>query len=103
VFAGRPTDNQNDAPAALDVLLVQLAGELFAIPSGNVREVIRYRPYTPVPGAPPTLPGILNQRGSILPMVDPHPLLGIESAPITRSSRLVIVSHADVDMALLVE
>ncbi|MFN8476413.1 MAG: chemotaxis protein CheW [Kouleothrix sp.] len=38
---------------------------MFALPSNSVREVLRYRAYTPVPGAPPMLPGILNQRGVI--------------------------------------
>ncbi|MBK9710971.1 MAG: chemotaxis protein CheW [Kouleothrix sp.] len=87
----------------MDVLLVQLAGELYAIPSASVREVIRYRAYTPVPGAPPALPGILIQRGAIVPVVEIYPLLGIDRAPITRASRLVLVTHGDVDMAMLVD
>jgi purine-binding chemotaxis protein CheW len=87
----------------VNVLLTRLSGELFAIPSVSVREVIRYRPYTPVPGAPPTLPGILSQRGAILPVVEPHALLGIEPVPSTRATRLVVVAHADVDMALIVD
>lgn len=87
----------------MDVLLVQLAGELYAIPSAGVREVIRYRAYTPVPGAPPALPGILIQRGAIVPVVEIHQLLGIDRASITRASRLVLVTHGDVDMAILVD
>ncbi len=103
MFTARPTENQIKPPAALDVLLFQLAGELYALPSADVREVIRYRTFTPVPGAPPTIPGILSQRGSILPVVALHPLLGLESAPITRATRLVIVAHDDIGMALLAE
>jgi purine-binding chemotaxis protein CheW len=103
VFASSAPEKVTDAPAVLDVLLIQLAGELYAIPSASVREVIRYRAYTSVPGAPPTLPGILSQRGTILPLVELRPLLGLEVTDITRSSRLVIVAHNDVDMALLVE
>jgi purine-binding chemotaxis protein CheW len=49
------------------------------------------------------LPGILNQRGQILPVVELSPLLGLERAPLSRATRLVMVSHTDIDMALLVE
>jgi purine-binding chemotaxis protein CheW len=103
VFASTLPDNQNTAPASLDLLLVRIAAELYALPSGSVREVIRYRAYTPIPGAPPVLPGILSQRGAILPVVVVHSLLGLDTAPPTRASRLVFVSHGEIDMALLVE
>ena len=97
------SDNQANVVETLDVLLVQLTGELYALPSASVREVVRYRAYTPVPGAPPALPGILNQRGMILPVVDLQLMLGLESMPPTRATRLVVVSHSEVDMALLAE
>jgi purine-binding chemotaxis protein CheW len=87
----------------LSVLLVRLAGELYAVPSDSVREIIRHRAFIPVPGAPPALPGILNQRGTILPLVEMYSLLGLEPAPITRATRIVIVAHADIDMALLID
>jgi len=87
----------------IDVLLFQLAGELYGVPSASVREVVRYRIYTPVPGSPASLPGILSQRGVILPVVELRPLLGLALAPVTRAARLVIVAHQEIDMALLAE
>jgi purine-binding chemotaxis protein CheW len=103
VFASNPSDNQPNASETLDVLLIELMGELYALPSASVREVIRYRAYTPVPGAPHVLPGILNQRGTILPVVDLALLLGLATVPPTRATRLVVVSHNEIDMALLAE
>jgi len=87
----------------LDVLLFRLERELYAIPSASVREVARYRPYTPVPGASPMLPGIISQRGMILPVVALHLLLGFGPIELTRSARFVIVVHNEIGMALLVE
>jgi purine-binding chemotaxis protein CheW len=86
-----------------EVLLFRLERELYAIPSSSVREVARFRPWTPVPGAPATLPGIISQRGMILPIVEPRPLLGLEQPELTRAARLVIVVHNDINLALLVE
>jgi purine-binding chemotaxis protein CheW len=103
IVTTRPAGEQSEDRPTLDALLVRLEQELYAVPSPSVREVARYRPLTPVPGAPPALPGILSQRGTILPVVDPRLLLGLVQSPVTRASRLVIVSHDDIDMALLVD
>ena len=94
-----PTEQQPD----LEVLLFRLEREFYAVPSTAVREIMRYRPWTPVPGAPASLPGIISQRGLILPIVEPRPLLGLEQAGITREARLVLLMHNDIGMALLVE
>jgi len=103
VLASNPTDNQPNVSETLDVLLIELNGELYALPSASVREVIRYRDYTPVPGAPAVLPGILNQRGTILPVVDVARVLGLESPRPTRATCLIAASHSEIDMAQLVE
>ncbi len=89
--------------AEYDVLLIRLNDEVYALSSANVREVGRYRQFTPVPGAPPTLPGIVSQRGVILPIVDLRLVLGMSAAEATRASRLVTVVHEEVEMALLVD
>lgn len=96
-------DDRAGSRATVDVLLVHLDQEIYAVSSPSVHEVARYRTPTPVPGAPPALPGILNQRGTIVPVVDPRLILGLAQSPVTRASRLVIVAHDDIDMALLVD
>jgi purine-binding chemotaxis protein CheW len=103
VFASSSAEKDIAAPATIDVLLLRLAGELYGIPSNSVREVVRYRAYTPVPGSPPSLPGIMSQRGTVLPVVELRPLLGLAVVPVTRAARLVIVAHQEIDMALLSE
>jgi len=85
------------------VLLFRLADEIYALPSIHVREVGRYRSYTPVPGAPPAIPGIVSHRGIILPVVDLRLVLGMPSIEATRSTRLISVVHDDISMALLVD
>lgn len=95
-----------DEPAiesTLSALLFQLGRELYAIPAEAVREIARYRSYTPVPGAPHTLPGIISQRGAILPVIELRPLLGLPEAPLSRAARLVVAHVGDVEMALIIE
>jgi purine-binding chemotaxis protein CheW len=98
-----PANPTADGAGALSLLIVQLDRERYALPSAAVREIARYRPCTPVPGAPAALPGIISQRGAILPVVDLRPVLGLPDRPLTKAARLVIGHHAGVDMALIAE
>ncbi len=83
--------------------MVRLDDEYYALAGGSVREVARWRPPTPVPGAPSLLPGIINQRGVVLPVVDLRQILGVAIAPPDRTTRLVIIHHQAVRAALMVD
>ncbi|MEJ5344608.1 MAG: chemotaxis protein CheW [Chloroflexus sp.] len=84
-------------------LYVRLAAEHVALAGTVVREIMRWRTPTPVPGAPPTIPGLINQRGQILPVIDVRLLLGLPAAPPDRATRLIWVHHEQIDAALLVD
>jgi purine-binding chemotaxis protein CheW len=84
-------------------LLLHLGDELYIVLGPQVREIARWRPPLPVPGAPSVLPGIISQRGVVLPVVNMHALLGLPESTNERSTRFVIVQHDDVEMALVVD
>ena len=91
------------APAEAAYLVVRCGGERYALVSAAVREITRWRAPTPVPGAPALLPGIISQRGVVLPIVDLRLLLALPAAPPDRDTRLVVCQHDPVDLALLVD
>ena len=84
-------------------LTVRLASEYYALPGTSVREIMRWRTPTPVPGAPPVIPGLINQRGQILTVIDARLLLGLAAAPPDRATRLIWIQHNAIDAALLVD
>ena len=84
-------------------LVVRVGPELYALAGTCVREVTRWRTPTPVPGAPALIPGIISQRGVIIPIVDLRLILSLPATPPERSTRLVIVQHETTDLALLVD
>lgn len=91
-------------PAATpEFLLVRLASELYGLPGSAVREVLRWRAPTPVPGAPPVIPGIISQHGVVLPVLDLRLALGLPATPPDRSTRLVVAHAGEVDLALYVD
>lgn len=87
----------------VQAVLIRMKREYYALPVASIREVMRHRAYTPVPGAPPTLPGIISQRGAILPVVELRLLLGFDAKELTSSARYVMMQHNDIDMALVIE
>lgn len=88
---------------SLAYLIIRAGEELHALPGPCLREVARWRAPTFVPGAPLVIPGIISQRGVILPVVDLRLALGLSGAPPDRSTRLVVVQHEATEMALLVD
>lgn len=99
----RANHRADSTQAEAAYLVVRCGGELYAIASAAVREITRWRAPTPVPGAPALLPGIISQRGVVLPVIDLRLLLALPADPPDRAARLVICHHEPVDLALLVD
>lgn len=61
-----------------------------AVPSENVREVLRATTMTPLPRSPPFIVGVCGQRGEVLPVMDLLRFLGKGEARIASRSRLFV-------------
>jgi purine-binding chemotaxis protein CheW len=72
------------------VLVFLLDGETFALPIDNVLEIVDPVPVTPVPHAPAIAPGLVNVRGTILPLFDIRHRLGLPPKPRSREARMVV-------------
>lgn len=57
----------------------------------RVREIAEYRPLTPVPMTPHWMRGVMNLRGTVVPVVDLAAKLGLEQTRVSRRTCLVIV------------
>ena len=54
----------------LQYLTFFMENQLMGIPLANVEQIVRIQTITPIPEAPPYCKGIMNLRGSIIPLVD---------------------------------
>jgi len=68
-----------------------LADELYALELLRIREIIEHVPITRVPGMPPTVLGVINLRGRVVPVVDLAVKLGLPPRPLTRWTCFIIV------------
>ncbi len=76
---------------ALELLAFSLAGERYAIEAASVREVMPLRDLTPVPCTPPTILGVVNHRGRILPVLDFRKLLDLNGQGVGEKRWVVVV------------
>ena len=72
-------------------LTFMLGGEMFAIGILNIKEIIEYGQLTTVPMMPGFIRGVINLRGSVVPVVDLAARFGRKSADVTRRTCIVIL------------
>lgn len=72
-------------------LTFSLGGELYALPILDVVEIIEYRALTTMPRMPSYIRGVLNLRGSAVPVVDLSARFGRDTTTIARRTSIVIV------------
>lgn len=88
-------------PIPSRICLVTLGGELFAIDLRHVREVFELESVTPVPGMSSTLVGVANLRGTVMPLADLRPSLGIPAT--TSLPFVVVVRHGQQQVGILID
>lgn len=89
-----------DGPAAHDRVLRFASGRRsFFLPAAQVREVVGRRRLTPVPQAPPSLLGLINVRGTAVPVLSLATLLGKKPGATAR----IILLDGDTQVGLAVD
>lgn len=69
----------------------KLGDELFAVNVNQVREVLDLSQITKVPTAPPYMRGVVNVRGSAIPVVDLRLKFGLPKADTTVHTRILVM------------
>jgi purine-binding chemotaxis protein CheW len=68
-----------------------LMGEEYALPIQNVREIIEFESLTSIPSMPPVVRGVMNLRGTVVPVVDLPVKFGLPASTLGRGSYIVVV------------
>src|SRR5262245_38136438 len=72
-------------------LSFHLTGEEFAFGILRVKEILEYDTLTRVPNAPSAVRGVINLRGSVVPVLDLALLFGLPATEVTKRSCVIIV------------
>ena len=95
----------DDSVTDVDVQVVafKLRNEEYGFSILNVQEIKGLTDITRVPFAPDFIKGVINLRGSVLPVIDLKKRLGLEDTPYTANTRIVIVQYDEVSVGMLVD
>ena len=94
---------ETNLTAEKQLVLFDLESGHYAIDSRNVREIIRMQVITKVPGAPPSVEGVLNLRGKVTPVLDLRKRLGLPVSNESQGTRIVVVEVEGQDVGLIVD
>ena len=81
-------DTEDDSA---DYVTFDMAGERYAFPMGRVREIIRMPPVVNVPLGPPSLQGLANLRGRVLPVVSLRQCCEMPQIDHDETTRVIVV------------
>lgn len=87
----------------MDLLTFDLGGIRCALPATDVREVVRAVSILPLPNAPDVVEGVINVRGTLVPVLDLRRRLDLPPKPIAVSDHLVLVRAGARDVAVRVD
>jgi purine-binding chemotaxis protein CheW len=76
---------------SVDIVTFMADQSLYAVPVSRVQEILDLRPVAAMPNAPAHLMGIIDLRGSNIPVVDLRCLLGRPPGEDTAQSRILVV------------
>jgi len=79
------------AHVSVDLACFELAGQIYAVPIARVREILTTPRLTPLPDAPEVIEGLIDLRGTLIPVVDLWKLLVRDGTPAGPRNRTVVV------------
>ncbi len=98
-----PIVDDEEQVQAMQVVAFKLRDEEYGVNIFHVQEIHNLVDITRVPFAASFIKGVINQRGSVMPVIDLKKRLGIEETPYTATTRIVTVIVGDLQVGMLVD
>jgi len=89
--------------AGQELIVVEIGGQRFAIDIMSVREIRGWCASTRLPQSPAHVLGMINLRGSVLPVIDFSSRLGLGDSAPNAASVVIVAEIGDRLVGLLVE
>lgn len=81
----------------------KLGEEEYGISILHVQEIKRFTDITRVPYTPDFIKGVMNLRGSVLPVIELKKRLGLMEEPYSEDTRIIIVKVEDISVGMIVD
>jgi purine-binding chemotaxis protein CheW len=83
-------ETQAGSSEATQLVVFKVDKSEYALPVGNVGEILRMVAISPVPEAPAWLPGVINLRGRVIPVIDLRTRLGLPPVAVSVNTPILV-------------
>ena len=102
-LTNNPMNDDAEEMEGLQVVAFKLRDEEYGVNIFQVQEIRNLVDITRVPFAASYIQGVINLRGSVLPVIDLKKRLGLEPTPYTDDTRIVTVMVGELPVGMLVD
>ncbi len=95
--------NIAEGETQVQVVAFKLRREEYGFNILNVKEIKGLTDITRVPFASDFIKGVINLRGSVLPVIDLKKRLGLQDTEYTDDTRIVVVREDDLEVGMIVD
>jgi len=87
----------------VQLVTFRVGGEEFGLDVFQVHEILRYTEPTPMPKAPAFVEGVLDVRGTLVPVVDLRKRFELHEVPYDDDTRIILVDFQGERLGLIVD
>lgn len=96
-------NSTNFSGDTLEIIAFRLHDQEFCVKTTTIREIRGWAPSTPIPHAPADVIGVMNLRGSVIPIIDLAFKLGMPSTVANERSAIVVAEVHNMVIGMLVD
>jgi purine-binding chemotaxis protein CheW len=96
-------NTNNYSGETLEIIAFRLHDQEFCVKTTTIREIRGWAPSTPIPHSPPEVIGVMNLRGSVIPIIDLAYKLGMKSTEANERSAIVVAEVHSMVIGMLVD
>ncbi len=98
-----PINSTNYGGETLEIIAFRIHDQEFCVKTTSIREIRGWAPSTPIPHSPPDVVGVMNLRGSVIPIIDLAYKLGMSSIVANERSAIVVAEVHNMVIGMLVD
>lgn len=87
----------------LTIIIFQLRNQSFGIPISDVKEVIQMVMVTPLPNSPPSIAGLINLRGKVIPVINIDKIFGLKETTFSPEMAIIVIEKDDAIAGVIVD
>ena len=103
IAMAKEPEHKTTALNMIEVITFMLATENYGIESVFIREVYPLKDFTPLPGVPSYILGIINVRGQILPVVDLKKFFNLPEKGLGELNKVIILRDDQMEFGILAD